>query len=97
MFLVVEEEQLLVFSNAVRQRLAARLSVPVPMTAEIVLGEHPDGTEYNVTVRPGDPAHRARHEELGFPTDEARSPRHSPRSPKAGQCREDRHHPVRDP
>ena len=36
------------------------------MTAEITLGDHPDGTDYRVIVRHGDPAARARHEELGF-------------------------------
>jgi uncharacterized protein YndB with AHSA1/START domain len=36
------------------------------MTAEITLGDHPDGTDYRVVVRHGDPAARARHEELGF-------------------------------
>jgi uncharacterized protein YndB with AHSA1/START domain len=30
------------------------------------LDEHPDGTLYRVTVRHGDPAARARHQELGF-------------------------------
>ena len=39
---------------------------PVAMTAEIMLGDHPDGTDYRVVVRHGDPAARARHEELGF-------------------------------
>nr|BFE71164.1 hypothetical protein GCM10020092_044650 [Actinoplanes digitatis] len=36
------------------------------MTAEIVLTDRPDGTDYRVLVRHGDPAARARHEELGF-------------------------------
>lgn len=36
------------------------------MTAEITLGDHPDGTEYRAVVRHGDPADRDRHEELGF-------------------------------
>lgn len=65
-FLVVEEEHRLVFTNAVDSAWRPASPSPVPMTAEIVLGEHPDGTDYNVTVRHGDPAHRARHEELGF-------------------------------
>lgn len=65
-FLVVEDERRLVFTNAVDSAWRPASPSPVSMTAEIVLGEHPDGTEYNVTVRHGDPAHRARHEELGF-------------------------------
>ena len=65
-FLVVEEGYRLVFTNAVDSAWRPAAPSPVPMTAEIVLGEHPDGTDYNVTVRHGDPAHRARHEELGF-------------------------------
>jgi uncharacterized protein YndB with AHSA1/START domain len=36
------------------------------MTAEITLNDHPDGTDYRIIVRHGDPAARARHEELGF-------------------------------
>jgi uncharacterized protein YndB with AHSA1/START domain len=36
------------------------------MTAEITFGEHPEGTDYRVVVRHGDPAARARHEQLGF-------------------------------
>jgi uncharacterized protein YndB with AHSA1/START domain len=39
---------------------------PVAMTAEITFGEHPDGTDYRVVVRHGDPAARAHHEKLGF-------------------------------
>jgi uncharacterized protein YndB with AHSA1/START domain len=36
------------------------------MAAEIILREHPEGTDYRVVVRHGDPADRDRHEELGF-------------------------------
>jgi uncharacterized protein YndB with AHSA1/START domain len=36
------------------------------MTAEITFGEHLEGTDYRVVVRHGDPAARARHEQLGF-------------------------------
>jgi uncharacterized protein YndB with AHSA1/START domain len=66
LFIVVEDEQRLVFTNAVNSGWRPALPAPVPMTAEIVFDEHPDGTDYQVTVRHGDPAHRARHEELGF-------------------------------
>jgi uncharacterized protein YndB with AHSA1/START domain len=36
------------------------------MVAEILLADHPAGTDYRVVVRHGDPAARARHEEIGF-------------------------------
>lgn len=65
-FLVVEEHHRLVFTNAVDSTWRPASPEPVPMTAEIVFEKHPDGTNYNVTVRHGDPAHRTRHEELGF-------------------------------
>ncbi|WP_275415545.1 SRPBCC domain-containing protein [Virgisporangium aliadipatigenens] len=38
----------------------------MPMTAEITFAEHPDGTDYRVVVRHGDPTARAHHEKLGF-------------------------------
>ena len=34
--------------------------------AEITFGEHPEGTDYRIIVRHGDPEARARHEKLGF-------------------------------
>ena len=36
------------------------------MVAEILFADHPAGTDYRVVVRHGDPAARARHEEMGF-------------------------------
>ena len=65
-FLVVEEDRRLVWTNAVDSAWRPADPQPVPITAEIVFGEHPDGTDYRVTVRHGDPAHRTRHEALGF-------------------------------
>jgi uncharacterized protein YndB with AHSA1/START domain len=65
-FLVVEEVHRLVFTNAVDSSWRPASPSPVPMTAEIILAEHPDGTDYQVVVRHGDPAHRTHHEELGF-------------------------------
>ncbi|MCU1551538.1 MAG: polyketide cyclase [Glaciihabitans sp.] len=65
-FLVVEDEQRLVFTNAVDSAWRPAVPLPVAMTAEIIFGEHPDGTDYRVVVRHGDPAARARHEHLGF-------------------------------
>ncbi len=65
-FLVVEPEQRLVFTNAVDSAWRPASPSPVSMTAEIVFGEHPEGTEYRAIVRHGDPKHRDRHEEMGF-------------------------------
>ena len=65
-FLVVEEPDRIVFTNAVDSELRPADASPVPMTAEVTLREHPEGTDYRVLVRHGDPGARARHEELGF-------------------------------
>jgi uncharacterized protein YndB with AHSA1/START domain len=65
-FLVVDEHQRLVFTNAIDSSWRPADPAPVAMTAEITFGEHPDGTDYRVVVRHGDAAARARHEELGF-------------------------------
>jgi uncharacterized protein YndB with AHSA1/START domain len=65
-FLVVDERERLVFTNAVDSRWRPTRPDPIAMVAEIVLRDHPDGTDYRVVVRHGDPAARARHEELGF-------------------------------
>ena len=65
-FLVVEDERRLVFTNAIDSSWRPAWPEPVSMTAEIVLDDHPDGTHYRAVVRHGDPAHRDRHEELGF-------------------------------
>lgn len=65
-FLVVDESERIVFTNAIDSAWRPANPAPVPMTAEITLRDHPDGTDYRVIVRHGDPAARARHEELGF-------------------------------
>ena len=65
-FLVVDDRERLVFTNAVDSRWRPTRPDPIAMVAEIVLRYHPDGTDYRVVVRHGDPAARARHEELGF-------------------------------
>jgi uncharacterized protein YndB with AHSA1/START domain len=66
LFLVVDEHERLAFTNAIDSRWRPSNPAPVAMTAEITFGEHPDGTDYRVVVRHGDPAARARHEQLGF-------------------------------
>lgn len=65
-FLVADEGERLVFTNAIDSGWRPAAPTPIAMTAEIVLGDHPDGTDYRVVVRHGDAAARARHEELGF-------------------------------
>jgi uncharacterized protein YndB with AHSA1/START domain len=65
-FLVVDDLERIVFTNAIDSAWRPATPAPVAMTAEITLGDHPDGTDYRVVVRHGDPAARARHEKLGF-------------------------------
>ncbi len=65
-FLVVDELERIVFTNAIDSTWRPANPAPVLMTAEITLSDHPDGTDYRVLVRHGDPAARARHEEIGF-------------------------------
>ncbi|GIJ34062.1 SRPBCC domain-containing protein [Micromonospora sediminimaris] len=65
-FLVVDEYERIVFTNAVDSAWRPASPVPVAMTAEVTFNDHPDGTDYRVVVRHGDPAARARHQELGF-------------------------------
>ncbi|WP_416565676.1 SRPBCC domain-containing protein [Nocardia testacea] len=64
-FVLADDRERLVFTTALdsTRRPAA---ADILMTAEITLRDHPDGTDYHVLVRHGDPAARARHEELGF-------------------------------
>ncbi|SHF62920.1 SRPBCC domain-containing protein [Streptoalloteichus hindustanus] len=65
-FLVVDEYERIVFTNAIDSGWRPANPAPVPMTAEVVLRDHPDGTDYRIVVRHADPAARARHTELGF-------------------------------
>lgn len=65
-FLLVEEARRLVFTNAVDSAWRPASPTPVAMSAEILFGEHPDGTDYRVIVRHDDPAQRQEHERLGF-------------------------------
>jgi uncharacterized protein YndB with AHSA1/START domain len=65
-FLVVEDEQRLVFTNAVTSAWRPARPEPVSMTAEITFADHPDGTAYQAVVRHGDPGQRQLHEDLGF-------------------------------
>ena len=65
-FLVVDELSRIVFTNAIDSQWRPANPEPVAMTAEITFDEHPDGTDYRVLVRHGDPAARKHHQELGF-------------------------------
>ncbi|UBU12057.1 SRPBCC domain-containing protein [Nonomuraea gerenzanensis] len=65
-FLLVEELERLVFTNAVTSDWRPAIPEPVAMTATVTLTDHPDGTGYRVLVKHGDPESRARHEKLGF-------------------------------
>jgi uncharacterized protein YndB with AHSA1/START domain len=66
LFIVVEPQTRLVFTNAIDSTWRPAPPAPVAMTAEITFRDHADGTDYHAIVRHGDPAARARHEELGF-------------------------------
>lgn len=65
-FLVVDDLERIVFTNTIDSTWRPVDPMPVAITAEMTFGDHPDGTDYRITVRHGDPASRARHEELGF-------------------------------
>ena len=65
-FLVVDDGERIVFTNVLDSGWRPVAAYPVPMSAEIILRDHPDGTDYRAVVRHGDVAARARHEELGF-------------------------------
>ncbi|MFD4999119.1 SRPBCC domain-containing protein [Streptomyces buecherae] len=65
-FLAVDPGERIVFTNAVDGTWRPAHPVPVAMTATITFGDHPEGTEYRLVVRHGDPEARALHEKLGF-------------------------------
>lgn len=65
-FLLVDEFERLVFTNAVDSDWRPANPEPVTMTAEITMRDHADGTDYRIVVRHGDPAARERHADLGF-------------------------------
>ena len=65
-FLAVDELQRIVFTNAIDGTWRPARPAPVAMTATITLEDHPEGTDYRLVVRHGDPQARAHHEKLGF-------------------------------
>lgn len=65
-FLVVDEAERLVFTNAVDSTLRPANPMPVAVTGDVTFEDHPDGTLYRIVARHGDPEARARHDELGL-------------------------------
>ncbi|MGP3962334.1 SRPBCC domain-containing protein [Nonomuraea sp. 3N208] len=65
-FLAIDELERIVFTNAIDSTWRPANPAPVAMTATITLNDHPDGTDYRILVRHGDPESRAHHEKLGF-------------------------------
>lgn len=65
-FLAIDELERIVFTNAIDSTWRPAAPAPVAMTATITLNDHPDGTDYRVVVRHGDPESRAHHDKLGF-------------------------------
>lgn len=65
-FLVVDHEERLVFTNAVDSSLRPANPMPVPVTGEVTLSDHPEGTLYRIVARHGDVQARAAHDELGL-------------------------------
>jgi uncharacterized protein YndB with AHSA1/START domain len=65
-FLVVDDQERVVFTNAVDADLRPASPMPVPVTGEVTLADHADGTLYRIVARHGDPRALARHEELGL-------------------------------
>ncbi|NYF14019.1 uncharacterized protein YndB with AHSA1/START domain [Pseudoclavibacter sp. JAI123] len=65
-FLIVEEGERLVFTNAVTSALRPAEPAPVSIVASFLFLEHPEGTEYVALARHVDGAARALHAELGF-------------------------------
>jgi uncharacterized protein YndB with AHSA1/START domain len=65
-YLVVDDQERIVFTNVIDSSWRPSDPQPVPMVAEITFADHTDGTDYRVLVRHGDPSARAQHEKLGF-------------------------------
>ncbi|MFC4003705.1 SRPBCC domain-containing protein [Prauserella oleivorans] len=65
-FVVVDDFERIVFTNAIDSAWRPATPAPVPMTAEVTLRDHADGTDYRIVARHGAPAARDQHAELGF-------------------------------
>ncbi|MFF0344859.1 SRPBCC domain-containing protein [Kribbella sp. NPDC004875] len=64
--LVADELERIAFTTAIDSTWRPANPQPIAVTAEVVLADHPDGTDYRMIARHGDPASRSRHAELGF-------------------------------
>ncbi|WP_238173509.1 SRPBCC domain-containing protein [Kribbella speibonae] len=64
--LVADELERIAFTNAVDSTWRPADPQPIAVTADVFLGDHPDGTAYRMVARHGDPTSRKRHAELGF-------------------------------
>ncbi|GAA1580560.1 SRPBCC domain-containing protein [Kribbella karoonensis] len=65
-FLVVEELERLVLTNAIDSTWRPADPQPIAVTAEVLLADHAEGTQYRIIARHGSAAARGLHEELGF-------------------------------
>jgi uncharacterized protein YndB with AHSA1/START domain len=65
-FLAADELTRIAFTTAIDSTWRPADPGAIVMTAEITLADHPEGTDYRVLVRHGDPTSRERHEKLGF-------------------------------
>jgi hypothetical protein len=63
---VADEHERIVFTNAIDSGWRPASPHRSPRPPRSFCRTHPDGTDYRITVRHGDPADRARHAELGF-------------------------------
>ena len=80
LFLVVDELERLAFTNAIDSRWRPAHPEPIAMVAEILLADHPEGTDYRVVVRHGDPPPAPATSRSASSTAGDRSPSSSPRS-----------------
>ncbi|QYC41983.1 hypothetical protein Nocox_21895 [Nonomuraea coxensis DSM 45129] len=65
-FLAVDDLERIAFTNAIDSDWRPAAPDPIAMTATITFGEHPQGTDYRVLVRHGDPQARELHAKIGF-------------------------------
>ena len=65
-FVIVDELDKIVFTNAIDSTYRPAAPAPIAMTATVTLRDHPDGTDYRVLVTHADPEAKALHEKLGF-------------------------------
>jgi uncharacterized protein YndB with AHSA1/START domain len=64
--LVADEMERIAFTNAIDSTWRPADPQPIAVTAEVILADHPDGTDYRMIARHGDPTSRAKHADLGF-------------------------------